>query len=69
MFGAGSTGPNSEVRIYEEKGNNPHQHVPVMTLKGLSQGCLSLDFSNKHKHFAFATPHHGMYLYEYQHSK
>jgi WD40 repeat protein len=65
MFGAGSTGPNSEVRVYKEKGGNPHEHIPVMTLKGLSQGCLSLDFSSKHNHLAFTTPHHGLYIYEY----
>ena len=55
LFGAGSTGPNSEVRIYKQNGNNAHQHVSVMKLTGLSQGCFSLDFSSKQNHMAFST--------------
>ena len=69
MFGAGSTGPNSEVRIFKEVQNNPHQHKQVMRLSGLNQGCFSFDFSSKTNQFAFTTPHHGLYVYNYEKAK
>lgn len=65
IFGAGSTGPNSEVRLYRENPNNPHHHDRIAKLAGLSQGCFSLDFCSKASLFCFTTPHHGFYLYEY----
>jgi hypothetical protein len=41
----------------------------VLKLTGLSQGCFSLDFASKQNIFAFSTPHHGIYLYDYQQEK
>jgi hypothetical protein len=32
----------------------------------LAQGCFALDFSNKANQFAFSTPHHGIYVYDYE---
>jgi hypothetical protein len=66
MFGAGSTGPNSEVRVYKEVNNKQSEHKKIMSLKGLPQGCFSLDFSGKSDSFAFTTPHHGLYIYKYR---
>jgi COMPASS component SWD3 len=68
-FGAGSTGPNSEVRLYRESEDNPARHDLVADIKGLNQGCFSLDFSNRLDQFAFSTPHHGLYVYEYKRSE
>jgi WD40 repeat protein len=64
LFGAGSTGAKSEVRIYREEGSSTH-HVLGASLQGLNQGCFSLDFCSKQDQFAFSTPHHGLYVYSY----
>ena len=62
-FGAGSTGPNSEVRLYREAGEETFAHKLAVRIQGLHQGCFSLDFSSKLDQFAFSTPHHGIYMY------
>lgn len=66
MFAAGSTGPKSEVRFFRESKENPHVHTVIGKLGGLSEGCFSLDFSRKGPVFAFSTPHHGLYIYQYK---
>jgi WD40 repeat protein len=65
-FGAGSTGPNSEVRLYRESEEDPGKHVLAAQIGGLNQGCFSLDFSSRANQLAFSTPHHGIYVYEYK---
>lgn len=63
FFGAGSTGPHSEVRLYREAEEEPSRHTLVGQIGGLSQGCFALDFSSKVGQVAFSTPHHGLYVY------
>lgn len=64
IFGAGSTGSHSEVRLYKEVSEGKHKLIN--RISGINQGCFSLDFSRKHQQIAFSTAHHGFYIYNYK---
>ena len=45
-LGAGSTGAESSVKIYKDL-KNDGKHVVTNEIKGVNEGCFSLDFSHK----------------------
>lgn len=62
-IGAGSTGAESSVKIFKDLKNNG-EHVLLNEIKGVNEGCFSIDFSHKSSEFAFTTAHHGIYIYK-----
>lgn len=70
MVGAGSTGGHSSVRILQNLGdkNMDNQNKLSITneIKGINEGCYSLDFHPKKAQIAFTTAHHGFYVYDLQ---